>query len=355
MYDAAAIGYEYRYSPTFAVLFSPFACLPARLGGMLWGVMNVSLFFGALQILRKYVLPSDWTTRQHAGFLLLTFLGSASALWNGQTNTLIVSCIAGAAACVIRRNWWLAAGLLAVPIYIKVWPAAAALLFLACWPRELFRKLVVVCGVLALIPFLTKPPGVVGEQYYYWIEALTGPMHIRHVYRDAWTLWETLHPPVNPTVFSYLQLGSAGCVLALCLWQRWRSGIAQQTCIFIMGMWAAWQLLFGPGSERTTACIIAPILSWGVIVSIEHGRSRWPLAAFGLVTLCTFGDFERLVSQLIPAIPVAIPVGVLLFAAWLVNYVRHNEAEGFVIAPNPHRGFMRAIIQERFGQRFSSH
>jgi len=358
MYDVAKVGYEYRYSPTFAVLFSPFARLPERVGGLLWGLMNVSVLFGTLQILRNHVLPSSWTTRQHAWFLLLTFLGTASALWNGQTNTLIFSLITGGAAAVIRRNWWLAAALLAAPAFIKVWPIAAALLFVACWPRQLLLRFLVTCGGLALLPFLTKPHGVVLQQYQSWLDALTGPMQVRHVYRDAWTLWETLYPPVNPTVFAGLKLGSAALVLALCWWHRWRSVSDRRTAMFIIGLWAAWQLLFGPGSERTTVCIIAPILSWGLVVSLEQGRprggSRWLLAAFVLTTLFTFGDFERLLIAYVPSIYAAIPVGVLMFSVWYVNHARLENGHEIDIAPKVSRGYIPAAIRSGQNRQLSS-
>src|SRR5438477_1921328 len=35
---------SYFYSPTFSVLFTPFAMLPDRLGQMLWGLVSIGLF-----------------------------------------------------------------------------------------------------------------------------------------------------------------------------------------------------------------------------------------------------------------------------------------------------------------------
>ena len=54
-----------------------------------------------------------------------------------------------------------------------------------------------------------------------------GPAQIRHTYRDAWTLWDVIHKPVDDKVYTLLQLLSAAAVLGLCLWQA-RRGLSVQ-------------------------------------------------------------------------------------------------------------------------------
>jgi len=101
-------------------------------------------------------------------------------------------------AAVRRGQWWTAALALALPIFIKVWPIAVVLLLLVCWPRQLTGRLLAVCGALALVPFLTRPPDIVAWQYREWYATLVGPVRERWPgYRDAWTIWSSLRPCYN--------------------------------------------------------------------------------------------------------------------------------------------------------------
>ena len=137
---------------------------------------------------------------------------------------------------------------------------------------------------LGAIPFLTKPFGWVCRQYEGWFALLTGPAQIRHTYRDTWTIWEAIHPPVHPTVYMVLQLTTAAVVLGLCLWQAWRGLPVKRLLLFILVMWACWQLLLGPATERNTFGLIAPLSSWGLITALEQKRGRMMGMAFVLIT-----------------------------------------------------------------------
>ena len=159
------------------------------------------------------LLPGPWTPRREGVFLCLVLLGTVRSFWSGQTNLLIFALVALGAMAIADRRWWRAALLLAAPIHIKVWPLAAAGLFVACRPRPLAVRLGVCLLGLGAIPFLTKPFGWVCRQYEGWFALLTGPAQIRHTYRDTWTIWEAIHPPVHPTVYMVLQLTTAAVVL----------------------------------------------------------------------------------------------------------------------------------------------
>jgi hypothetical protein len=319
-YDLATCGHEFRYGPPFAVLFAPFAVMPRWLGGSLWGVFNVAVLFWSLRVLRRRLLPKSWSARQVAAFRLLVLLSAARGLWAGQTNTLIMALLIGAAAAIVDRRWWLAAVLMALPVYIKVWPAAAALLLIACWPKPLAGRFVVTLAGLGLLPFALKKWDWVAESYSDWTTALLGPMQQRHDYRDAWTIWEQV-APVHERAFVVLQLASALAVLAACLWVRRRAASEQQSLLLLLGLWASWQLLFGPGTERNTMSLIAPLTSWSLITAFaERRRLDWMLVAFGVMTTFSFGLFERSVQNHFPAIVTMLPLGVLAYMTWLVAY-----------------------------------
>ena len=86
-------------------------------------------------------------------------------------------------------------------------------------------------------------------------------------------------------------------------------------------MWVGWQLLFGPGSERLTYGLIAPMASWAVIESFDIKRLRGLAVSAWLVTaLLGTGAFERAVISLFPYAPAILPSGVVLFLVWLLAY-----------------------------------
>ncbi len=202
--------YIYRYSPTFAILFTPLALLPDWLGASLWGILSVAMSVWALRLMVREMLPGAGPPRREAAFLALTAIGSMSSIWSGQSNSLLLALVIFAAVAIIHQRWWTASCLLALPVFIKIWPLAAVLLFMAFWPKQLSWRFMIVAMALALLPFFTRPLGVVMEQYQQWYASLTGPQQNRWPgFRDAWTIWENLYPPVSHLGYHVLQLLSA--------------------------------------------------------------------------------------------------------------------------------------------------
>ena len=212
----------YRYSPAFAVAFTPLAYLPDRLGMMLWNVGSIAFLVWALHVLVRDVLPGDWPPQRESAFLTLVLVGSAVGIWSGQSNAILTASILLALAAIIRQRWWMASILLAVAVFIKIWPLAIVMLLVVFWPRQLTVRFAVTCVALALVPFLTRPPSTVVWQYHEWYAGLTGPLQGRWGgYRDAWTIWEQFCRPNQPNHHAYmaLQLTAALGVLAWCCWQ----------------------------------------------------------------------------------------------------------------------------------------
>jgi len=362
----------YRYSPAFAVAFTPLARLPDRLGAILWGLASIGILFWSLRVLVRDVFlplplgegrgeggpsresstsdpntltltlsqgergPAKTLSQRGKGlpegaFLMLTLVGSAVGIWSGQSNAILPALVALALAAIVRQRWWTAAWLLAVPVFIKLWPLAIVLLLAACWPRQLIGRFAAACAALAAAPFLTRPFEKVVWQYHEWYASLTGPLQGRwEGYRDAWTIWENLCPlagrcadwqqPVNRHVYMALQLATAAAVLGWCLWQRRRAEMGKGNLLtLIYSIWASWQLLFGPGTEQLTYGIIAPATSWAVLVSFAEKKARWlTVAAWAMLALLAAGDIEKPILAVFPAGRILLPLGVVLFVAWLV-------------------------------------
>jgi hypothetical protein len=81
----------YRYSPTFAIFFTPFALLPDWFGSSLWCILSVATTFCAMRMMVRELLPGLWPLGHEAWFLGLTAIGSMSGIWSGQSNSLLLS------------------------------------------------------------------------------------------------------------------------------------------------------------------------------------------------------------------------------------------------------------------------
>jgi hypothetical protein len=329
----------FRYSPAFAVAITPFVCLPGALGPIAWSLLSIGLLGWAMHVLVRDVLPGRWSTEHEARFLILTLLASAVGIWSLQSNALVTALLVLGLAAGLRQQWWKAALFLAVPVFIKLWPMALVLLLIVYWPRQLLGRFAAVCLALVLFPYLTRPPQIVVWQYREWYLSLTGPLLQGRWpgYRDAWTIWEEVcrllaHKPdqaLYEHLYAALSLVTALGVLAWCLWQGRR--LAGKTAensrghllMLILSMWSSWQLLFGPGTEQLTYGLIAPAASWAVLVSIAERRAIWlTCTAWAMVTFLPSGDIERSLLSIFPLARGLLPLGVVIFIAWLLWHER---------------------------------
>lgn len=315
-YAVETCGFEYRYTPTFAVLFTPFAVLPTLLGGVLWGLVNVFATFAAIELLRTRLCPFRLDDRGSMTLHVLSLLACVRGLWSGQSNMLIFAAAVAGLVAVLNQREWRAAGWLSAPVFIKVWPLALLMLCAACWPKKLIARSVCALLLLAAIPYCFGSPVAVSKLYNDFLIGLAGPMQERHVFRDAWTIWEQFETPVNESAYKWLQLTTAAATLLVCLAARLRFGTSPRTAISVLGAWAAWQLVFGPGVERNTYCMIGPLLAVAALSPDGIWLRTIGVTAYCITTAFSFGVIERKLSGLIPGIETGLPVGVLLFCAW---------------------------------------
>ena len=272
-------------------------------------------------------MPNIWPRQAEGAFLWLVLAGALRGIWSLQSNAILIAGVLFAAAAIVRYRWWRAAWLLAAPVYIKIWPLIAAALLGIQWPRKLIGRTAIAIVALGLIPFATKSPVDVSNYYRAWVERLTQRQeNVERFagYRDAWTIWEQIRTPVDPHGYLLLQAASGLAVLAWCIWlKRSRNGkrSAAEIVTYTLAVWTCWQLLFGPGTERLTYMIVAPFTAWAVITSYFEKRN-FSLAVVAIVTtfILGSGNFERILAHAIPAAVAIQPLGMILFAVWIVRH-----------------------------------
>jgi hypothetical protein len=255
------------YSPTFAIIFTPFALLPFWLGAILWNFISITLLVWAMHILVRRVFPVCWSLNHEGIFLGLTLVGWIPSIWSAQSNALLFALVAFGVSAIINQHWWMSALFLALPVFIKVWPIALVLLLMVFWSKQLIVRFSLFAVLLAIVPFLTRHFNTVINQYRSWFAYLFSPHRRWPGFRDAWTLWEHILPPVNKHAYVILQIAMGILVLGWCLYQRRRTNSTGHFLTLTLAMWVSWQLLLGPGTEQLTYGIISPLATWALLVS----------------------------------------------------------------------------------------
>lgn len=160
----ATQGYDlYKYSPTFALLFAPFALPPFVVGLLLWDIFSALMLYLALERL----LPA----RQAALVALLLAPELFAALQASQSDTLVAALIILAFVALERARTVSAAVAIGLGAAIKIFPLAA--LSLVIPRRGRFRIALIVAGVgvvLVALPLVVISPRELAGQYGSWLD-----------------------------------------------------------------------------------------------------------------------------------------------------------------------------------------
>lgn len=328
--DYAPLDY-YRYPPLFAILFSPFAVLGSTLGGILWSWFSLGLFCLGLHRFERDVLADQFTSIARISFYLLALFGALRGFWNAQANAVIVALILFGASAIRREKWWLASLFLCLSVSLKLTPIPLLLLLCALWPRQLIGRSLLLLFLSFLIPFLTRPPGIVWQQYVAWGTQMQSLAHERWPgFRDGWTvfivfehLWQfgsglpDLKAPLDSMIYSVIQLVTGGLTLLWCLRLKRNCSNSQTVLMGTLAMGTCWLMLFGPATEHPTYVFLAPFLAWAL--TLRNTSYRWLLILSGVFILvlgwrAVTASFWNVAPWLI----LTLPVGTLCFTIWLM-------------------------------------
>jgi hypothetical protein len=157
---------RFKYSPTFALLFAPFALPPFVVGLLLWDACNAFAVYYAL----KRLLPEPEATL--ATILVLPEV--LIAVQASQSDALVAALIIGAFLALERGRQLAGGAAIAVGAAIKLFPLAGAVFALPHRRRWRFALcLAMITAVLAALPLLVLSPGELLQQYRSW-GAITG-------------------------------------------------------------------------------------------------------------------------------------------------------------------------------------
>ncbi len=157
---------HFKYSPTFALLMAPFACLPELASAIAWNLCNVFALFAAIRFLN---LSRD----ERALIVWLILLELIISIENFQSNALVAALMI-ATFVAFERGRPEAAGLfVALGASIKIFGGAAALLFLFYPAKGRFLFVTAAATfLLATLPVLVLSPAQLIGQYQSWFGLL---------------------------------------------------------------------------------------------------------------------------------------------------------------------------------------
>lgn len=267
-------GFDYYlYTPTFNVLFAPFAYLPWHLGEFLWNFTNYTLF--ALSI---YTFPR-FDSRTKALILLYLLPILATAQLSFQYNVGVAAMFVFAFTLLETRRAWCSVAAVAIIMLsatTKIYGLAelALLIFYPrFWRNMLWAALFGV--VLVALPLVKLSWGELVQYYDMWGQSLS--VH------KATRSWQTFYDiklfswgAIRYTLMPFIQVGvfvvlSVFVLIRRKLWGEFSFRVGALACI--MG----WCILFGNSSEGHTYLIALTgylLWWWSLPVTARGGFLR---------------------------------------------------------------------------------
>ncbi len=293
----------FKYSPSFALFFAPFAVLPFVAGLFLWNVVNAMSVFFSLRLL----LPREqWAIAQW-----LVFLPALRSIQSAQSNGLVAALIIVAFVCFDRGWLWRAAIAIALGAVTKIFPAVA---FIFALPRHdrtraILATVVATAGLIAL-PLIVVSPAGLAAQYSSWSalersEAGLVGSSAMALLRDLGLNW----PPWP------VQLVAAAIVLGVLI-TRLRDWDDRAFRLRFLGFVLVFCVAFNHRAERQSVVIaICGMVIW----YLASPRAAWRSALFVIVYLLVVVSGTDVVPDAVrhslgPDVRLPLPLTIL----WLV-------------------------------------
>ena len=263
----------YKYSPTFALLFAPFAYVPFAPAMLLWNALNA----GALYVAIGLVLPRRGATLARA----IVFLDMLGSLQNVQSNALVAALIVFTFAAYERHHTALGSLAAITGTFIKLFPLAGAS-FAIFHPRKVRVAIALVAGTVlfAALPLLVASPARLLAQYASWraIEA-SDSLNRGYTVMQMVELVSGAGLPNWP-----IQLIGMLVLLAPVVVQRWRWHDWELRRLYLCSV-LVFCLIFNHKAESPT--FVIAITGTAIWFATIVRPSRWEWALLGFVVLFT--------------------------------------------------------------------
>ena len=263
----------YKYSPTFALLFTPFAYVPFPVAMLLWNALNA----GALYVAIGMVLPRRAATVARA----IVFLDMLGSLQNVQSNALVAALIVFTFAAYERHHTALGSLAAVVGTYVKLFPLAGVS-FAIFHGRKLRVALALVVGMalFAGLPLLVTRPETLLTQYESW-RAIGSVDSLKLGYSVMNVLEQLFHAglPNWP-----IQLAGMLLLVSPVVVQRWRWHDWDLRRLYLCSV-LVFCVIFNHLAESPT--FVVALTGVGIWFAAITRPSRWEWTLLGAIVLFT--------------------------------------------------------------------
>lgn len=159
-------GWVYLYPPLLAQILAPLTQIMDLVAGQItWFVLNTVLVIGSVYLMQRYI-PAAWARRLWIAPVLFVPIGQA--LYIGQVTIIMLALLTWAWVAVREGHHRFAGSLLALAVWIKVYPALLVVYFI--WKRDwrILQGVVLTGAVLALVQIAVSGP----EQFIAFFDVL---------------------------------------------------------------------------------------------------------------------------------------------------------------------------------------
>jgi hypothetical protein len=242
----------FKYSPTWALLFGPFAVPTPALGFLLWDACAALLFYQAIERL----LPGP-QARLALGIVFFEFLTAMQHA--SSTNTVVAGLIILSFVALEEERQGLAAGSIALGTLMKLYPLAALTFGLFHRRKRRFGLLFLAAlAILIALPLIVTTPSALAAQWRSWGRVLAEDTLTR-----AWSVMDLLHQWFRLDWPNWpVQLAGTGLLLFPVAWRRDRWPDPRFRRLFLCSL-LLYCLLFNHQAERPSVVVgFAGIAIW---------------------------------------------------------------------------------------------
>jgi len=281
----------FNYFPSAALFFVPWTWLPFDVGGAIWRAVNIGVFALGLWHFTSVTELSRFGSRARSAFLiasLFTIVLCWTAARYGQITLMMAGMMMMAVADIQRGAFWRAAIVASVAVALKPHAVVLLLALIVVYPRLRWRALIV-CAVLALVPFLFQEPRYVLSQYVFIPEMLqTRSGRTDRLFAHIFDFLGSIGLETSSLQQVFVRMISAIFVLFLC-WRTARRKPSPGVAFYFYTFTSCYILLLGAGIEPNTYAMMGPIIGLLAACTWTVGRKSYFVAICVMTAVTLLG------------------------------------------------------------------
>lgn len=247
----------FLYLPGFLAAYLPLRAMGLPLGDLAWRAINIGLIAYALYRAALRIRVTRDTMELVGLAALISLVGAAGAIRNGQSTTLLLAATFLAFDALYDRTYWKAAAwatvaVVAKPLGIVVWLLVGGTA-LAAMPW-----LLLFLGLALALPYAAADPAYANDLYAEFIAVLRNiaPEQERPAWTDFMAILRALGVPLGQEAALGIRAVAAVATF-VAVWLLRRSPDYLRAALLPATLAASYMLLFNPRAETNTYIMMA--------------------------------------------------------------------------------------------------